>query len=142
MDDLHVVPAASLTIYQPVRQIGLAGRLFVHAGGDPHALVPAITRVIREISPDQPVERAAPRHLLTRVLSEGVLIAAIGIAAGAVGGYVLARVAAGFFATVQMPGALPVIGAAAVLIGAAIIASLMPAARASRVDVLQALRSE
>ena len=69
-------------------------------------------------------------------------IAAIGIAAGAAGGYVLARVAASFFTTVQLPGALPVIGATAVLIGAAIVASLMPAARASRVDVLQALRSE
>ena len=33
-------------------------------------------------------------------------------------------------------------GAAAVLIAAAVVASLMPAARASRVDVLQALRSE
>jgi putative ABC transport system permease protein len=85
---------------------------------------------------------SAPRHLLVRVLWEGVLIAAIGIAAGAGGGYVLARVAARFFATVQLPGALTVMGAAAVLIGAAIVASLMPAARASRVDVLQALRSE
>jgi len=69
-------------------------------------------------------------------------IAAIGVAAGAAGGYALARVATRFFATVQLPGALPVIGATAVLIGAAVIASLMPAARASRVDVLQALRSE
>src|SRR5207244_6038479 len=85
---------------------------------------------------------SAPRHLLGRVLSEGVVIAAIGIAAGAVGGYVLARVAARFFATVQLPGALPVIGAAAVLIAAAIVASLTPAARASRADVLQAVRSE
>jgi len=34
------------------------------------------------------------------------------------------------------------VGAAVVLVGAAILASLMPAARASRVDVLQALRSE
>jgi ABC-type lipoprotein release transport system permease subunit len=42
----------------------------------------------------------------------------------------------------ELPGAVPVFGAAAVLIGAAAIASLMPAARASRVDVLQALRSE
>jgi ABC-type antimicrobial peptide transport system permease subunit len=66
----------------------------------------------------------------------------IGIAAGAAGGYALARLAAGFFENVQVPGALPVIGAAIVLIGAAIGASLMPAARASRVDVLQALRSE
>ena len=41
-----------------------------------------------------------------------------------------------------LPGALPVIGAASVLIGAAAIASFVPAMRASRVDVLQALRSE
>ena len=58
---------------------------------------------------------SAPRHLLVRVLSEGVLIAAIGIAAGAVGGYALARVAAGYLENVQLPGALPVVGAAAVL---------------------------
>jgi ABC-type antimicrobial peptide transport system permease subunit len=76
------------------------------------------------------------------VLRDGVRIAAIGIAAGAAGGYALARVAAGLFENVQLPGALPLIGAAAVLIGAAIVASLAPATRASRVDVLEALRSE
>jgi putative ABC transport system permease protein len=201
VDDENIVREPALTIYQPVGQIGYGGRLFVQAAGDPYALVPSVTRVIRNISPDQPVERAAtledvraevlspervnafvfsgfagialliavvgvagvlafsvsartrefgirlavgsaPRHLLTRVLSEGVLIAAIGIAAGATGGYVLARVAARVFADVHLPGALPVIGAAVVLIGAAAAASLLPAARASRVDVMQALRSE
>jgi ABC-type antimicrobial peptide transport system permease subunit len=76
------------------------------------------------------------------VLREGLAIAAIGIAAGVAGGYVLARVATGFFSTVQMPGVLPIVGAAVVLIAAATVASLMPAARASRVDVLRALRSE
>jgi ABC-type antimicrobial peptide transport system permease subunit len=85
---------------------------------------------------------SAPRHLLARVVSEGVVIAAVGIAAGAVGGYALARAAATFVAHVQLPGALPVTGAAAVLIAAAVVASLVPAARASRVDVVQALRSE
>ena len=85
---------------------------------------------------------STPRDLRAGVLWDGVRIAAIGIAAGAAGGYALVRVAEGFFGTVQLPGALPVIGAAAVLIGAAVVASLMPAARASRVDVLQALRSE
>jgi putative ABC transport system permease protein len=85
---------------------------------------------------------STPRDLRAGVLRDGVRIAAIGIAAGAVGGYVLMRLAQGFFGNVQLPGALPVIGAAIVLIGAAIVASLMPAARASRVDVLQALRSE
>jgi ABC-type lipoprotein release transport system permease subunit len=73
---------------------------------------------------------------------DGLRIAAFGIAAGAAGGYALVRVAERVFGTVQLPGALSVIGAAIVLIGAAAVASLMPATRASRVDVLQALRSE
>ena len=57
-------------------------------------------------------------------------------------GYALARAAVGFFDQVQLPGVWPVAAAAAVLIAAAVVASLMPATRASRVDVLQALRSE
>jgi putative ABC transport system permease protein len=85
---------------------------------------------------------STPGHLLARVLAEGVLIAAIGIAAGAAGGYILVAVARKVFATVQLPGALPVTAAAGVLIAAAVVASLIPAARASRVDVMQALRSE
>jgi predicted permease len=201
VDDENVVRGPAMTIYHPVQQIGLASRLFVHATGDPYALVPAVRRIIREISADQPVERAAtledvraevlsperlnafvfsgfagialliavvgvagvlafsvsartrefgvrlavgsaPHHLLTRVLSEGVVIATIGIAAGAAGGYVLARVASRVFVDVRLPGAMPVLAAAGVLIGAAVVASLIPAARASRVDVVQALRSE
>jgi ABC-type antimicrobial peptide transport system permease subunit len=173
----------------------------VRAAGNPYALVPAVTRIVRELSPEQPIERgatledvraqvlsperlnafvfsgfagialliavvgvagvlafsvsartrefgvrlaigSAPRHLLTRVLSEGVLIAAIGIGAGAAGGFALARISARLFDHVQLPGAMPIVGAALVLIGAAAAASLMPAARASRVDVMQALRAE
>jgi ABC-type antimicrobial peptide transport system permease subunit len=75
------------------------------------------------------------------VLSEGARIAALGVAAGAVGGYVLARLAAAYV-DIELPGVLPVLASAAVLVGAAVVASLMPAARASRIDVLQALRSE
>ncbi|MGH9314207.1 MAG: FtsX-like permease family protein [Vicinamibacterales bacterium] len=85
---------------------------------------------------------AAPRHLLTRVLGDGAVIAVVGIAAGAVGGFALARFAGGFIQDVRIPGALPIVGAATILVAAAILASLMPAARASRVDVIQALRSE
>ena len=50
--------------------------------------------------------------------------------------------AASYFGNMSLPGAVPIVGAASLLIAAAAIASLMPAARASRVDVLQALRSE
>ncbi len=85
---------------------------------------------------------SSPRDLRAGVLRDAVRIAAVGIAAGVAGGYMLARVAEGFFETVQLPGALPMIAAAALLIGAAIGASLLPARRASRVDALQALRSE
>jgi ABC-type antimicrobial peptide transport system permease subunit len=85
---------------------------------------------------------AAPRQLLARVLREGLAIAAIGIAAGAAGGYALAVLATRFVEHVEVPGMLPLAAAAAVLITAAIAASVMPAARASQIDVLQALRSE
>ena len=85
---------------------------------------------------------STPGAVRTGVLWDGVRIAAIGVAAGAAGGYVLLRAAEGVFGSVQVPGALPAIGAAVVLFGAAIGASLLPATRASRVDVLQALRSE
>jgi putative ABC transport system permease protein len=43
---------------------------------------------------------------------------------------------------VRLPDAVPTVASAAILVAAAIVASLMPAARASRVDVLQALRSD
>jgi predicted permease len=201
VDDEHVVRRPSLTVYHPLSQMGFGGRILLRAAGDPYALVPMVTRVIRQLSADQPVERAAtledvraalwsperlnafvfsgfagialliavvgvagvlafsvsartrefgvrlaigsaPRHVMTRVLGEGLVIAAIGVAAGAVGGYAIAQIAGRFFTTVRLPGALPVAGATLVLIAAATIASLTPAARAARVDVMQALRSE
>jgi putative ABC transport system permease protein len=201
VDDENVIRQPAMTIYMPVLQMGVGGRMFVRAAGDPYALVPTVARVIRELSADQPVERAAtledvraevlaperlnavvvsgfagiamliavvgvagvlsfsviartrefgvrlavgsaPRHLLNLVLREGVVIASLGVATGAAGGFALARLATRFVPNVELPGALPVIGATAVLIAAAVIASLTPAARASRVDVLQALRSE
>ena len=201
VDDESVVRGSAFTIYQPVRQVGMATRLFVHAAGDPYALVPAVTRVIRELSADQPVARPAtledvraqvlsperlnafvlsgfagialliavvgvagvlaftvsartrefgvrlaigstPRNLLLRVLSEGTVTVGIGIIAGAAGGYAFSRVAASYLGNLGTPGATAVVGAATVLIGAAVVASLMPAARAARLDLVQALRSE
>ncbi len=83
-----------------------------------------------------------PRDLVTGVIAEGALMAGIGVVAGAVCGYALARLAGSFFQDMTMPGALPVIGSAMVLLAAAVVASILPAARAARVDVMQALRSD
>jgi ABC-type antimicrobial peptide transport system permease subunit len=85
---------------------------------------------------------SSPRRLLMRVLSEGASIVVVGIAAGAAGGYIFAAVAGSFVENLRLPGALPLLGAAAVLVSIGLLASLMPAARAAHVDVLQAVRSE
>jgi putative ABC transport system permease protein len=57
-------------------------------------------------------------------------------------GYVLARFAGSLLLNMKMPSALPVIVSALILLIAAVAASALPAARAARVDVIQALRSE
>jgi putative ABC transport system permease protein len=202
VDDEHVVPGPSLVVYHPFEQQEIwGGRLFVHARTDPYALVPPITRLVRDLAADQPIERAAtledvraevltperlntvvfggfaavalviavvgvagvlafsvsgrtrefgirlavgsePRHLLGGVVREGAAMAVLGLVAGAAGGFLLARVAAGYFEEVRLPGLVPTAGSALVLLAAAVVASVLPAARAARVDVVQALRSE
>jgi predicted permease len=83
-----------------------------------------------------------PRQLLGSVLTEGAVIAAIGIGIGIAGGFGLMKLAQGWVTQTQAPGVLVVAGSAAVLLAAAVVASLMPAARAARVDVIQALRGD
>ena len=85
---------------------------------------------------------SAPRHLLLRVMAEGAAMASGGLALGLVSGYWLARLAGTFLGDLKMPGPLPIAGAALVLLLSAVVASAIPAARAARVDVIQALRSE
>ena len=201
LDDQNVVPGPAVTVYHPLEQELGGGRLFVHTHSDPYALVPAITRIIRDMSVDQPVEHAAtlegvraevltpdrlnalvfggfaavalaiavigvagvlvfsvsgrtrefgirlalgaqPRHLLTSVIVQGAVMAAAGVVAGAVCGYALARLASSYVVDMRMPGAVPVVASALVLLAAAVVASVLPAARAARVDVMEALRSE
>jgi putative ABC transport system permease protein len=76
------------------------------------------------------------------VLGEGVSMAGLGIGVGALCGFALARLIGGYVTNVELPGVLPVAASALLLIVAAVGASLVPAARAARVDVMQALRSE
>jgi predicted permease len=83
-----------------------------------------------------------PNRLLGGVLAEGLVMASIGIVVGAAGGLVLYRVIASYLEQIQFPGATPIVIAAIVLLVAAATAALLPAARAARVDVMQALRTE
>jgi predicted permease len=85
---------------------------------------------------------ASPRHVLTDVLLEGLVIAVIGVTTGVVAGFFWVRAIAQYTTDFQVPGALPLIASAALILAAALIASALPAARAARVDTVQALRSE
>jgi putative ABC transport system permease protein len=85
---------------------------------------------------------AQPRNILTNVLVEGVVMAGIGVGAGVLVGFVLARIVSKYVAEISQPGALAFIAAAGVILGAAVIASAVPAARAARVNAVEALRSE
>ena len=202
VDDTHVIPSPTLTVYDPMEQQGLfGGRLFVHTHSNPYALVTPIVQLIRSMSADQPVEKAAtledvraevltpnrlnslvfggfalvalaiaivgvagvlafsvsartrefgirlaigsqPSRLLAGVIREGAVMATAGILAGAVGGYLLARLAGSYLLDMKMPSPLPVLASAFILLIAAVAASALPAARAARIDVIQALRAE
>ena len=83
-----------------------------------------------------------PRHLVMGVIVEGAAMGAAGVVTGAAGGFALASLASSYFQDVKMPGAVPVLASAVVLLAAAVIASALPAARAARVDVMQALRAD
>ena len=83
-----------------------------------------------------------PQQLLKGVIAEGTVMAAAGVLAGAAFGFVLARLAGRYVLDVKMPGALPVFVSAFVLMAVAVVASAVPAARAARVNVMEALRSE
>ena len=72
------------------------------------------------------------------MLIDGVTIAAIGVVAGGLVGWGLSRLAGNYVPELKLPGPLLLIASAAVIFAAAAIASLVPAARAARVDAVQA----
>jgi len=57
-------------------------------------------------------------------------------------GFALARVIAKYLTDIHQPGALAFIRSAVVILGPAVIASAVPAARAARVNAVEALRAE
>jgi putative ABC transport system permease protein len=202
VDDEHIVPTPTSTIYSTFADAPMfGGHLFIHTNANPYSLVTPVTKIIRGMSADEPVEHAAtledirakvlapdrlnslvfgvfagvalliavvgvagvlafsvsartrefgirlalgsqPGNLLRGVVAQGAVMAGVGVLAGAAFGLVAARVAGSYFGGLKMPGALPVVVSAFVLLGAAVVASMLPAARAARVDVMQALRSE
>jgi ABC-type antimicrobial peptide transport system permease subunit len=85
---------------------------------------------------------APPSKILSDVLKEGLVIAAIGVVAGLILGYAFARGVGAYFGEVHLPGVLTFISSAAVILAAAAIASAVPAARAARVNAVEALRAE
>jgi predicted permease len=85
---------------------------------------------------------AQPRNILTNVLLEGLAIAGIGVVSGILVGFFSARAIGKYVADFQLPGVLPLLLSAAVILAAAVIASALPALRAASVDAVEALRSE
>jgi len=76
------------------------------------------------------------------VIVEGAVMAVAGVLAGSAFGFALARLADRYLLELKMPGAVPAAASALVLMTVAVVASVLPAARAARVDVMQALHSE
>jgi putative ABC transport system permease protein len=105
IDDEHLVPRPTLTVYMPFGQGPLfGGRLFVHVRSDPYALITPITRTIRNLSVDQPVERAATLEdvraevltpdRLNALVFGGFAVVALAIAVVGVGGVLAFSVSA------------------------------------------------
>src|SRR5581483_9905722 len=179
IDDEHLVAAPTMTVYHPMEQEMNGGRLFIHTTMDPYALVPSVTKVIRDLAPDQPVERPAtlddvraevlspnrvnamvfsgfagvalaiaivgvagvlafsvsartrefgvrlaigssPAALLTKIVREGALIGVIGIVVGAASGLALAKIISSVVVEIEMPGVVPIVASACVLVVAAV----------------------
>lgn len=80
--------------------------------------------------------------ILRMVVRQGMRLAAIGIAAGLIGTAALTRLMASLLFGVSATDALTFSAVAAFLAGVALLASYIPALRATRVDPLIALREE
>jgi predicted permease len=85
---------------------------------------------------------ARPAEVLGMVLRSGMRLAGLGVAVGVVGALVLARVMSSLLYGVAPHDPLTFAAAAVVLLGVALVACLVPARRAMRVDPAVSLRAE
>ncbi len=61
IDDVHIIPQQVMMIYVPnTQEESWNGRMLVKTAGDPHAMIASITKTLRGVSSDQPVEKPAP----------------------------------------------------------------------------------
>ncbi|HMD21537.1 MAG TPA: ADOP family duplicated permease [Alloacidobacterium sp.] len=85
---------------------------------------------------------AQPRDILADVLLQGLTIAGIGVGAGILFGIIFTNGISRYVAEVRQAGVVAFIVSAFVILAAAVIASAVPAARAAKVNAVEALRSE
>ncbi len=85
---------------------------------------------------------AVPREILRLVLSQGALLAGLGIAVGVIGALAATRLLTGLLFHVRPTDPITFAGTALLLALVAAIASLVPALRATRVAPIEALRAE
>jgi predicted permease len=83
---------------------------------------------------------ASPRSVLRLVVGQGMSLAAAGVVAGIVGAFALTRLMAAVLFEVQATDPATFATVVVVLLGAALVASWLPARRALRIDPVQALR--
>jgi predicted permease len=85
---------------------------------------------------------AEPTAVLRMMLGTGVRLTAMGIVAGLVLSYWLTQKIAGDLFGVRPTDPVALAGACALLLGVALLATLLPARRATRIDPIAALRTE
>jgi predicted permease len=85
---------------------------------------------------------ATPGHVVQMVLGDGLRLVAAGTVVGAVVGAMVARLMSGLLFGIRAFDLATFAGAALLLLAVAALASFVPARRASRLDPMNALRSE